>query len=227
MPLKDTDHIFEIGCGTGAMSAYLAREIVPNGQVTACDPEENRIRFAKQNFAEISNLKFIHATGAVALENKENVYDVIVSNAVLHWIKQDELEKTLEKMFTALKPGGISGHNFNEGIPNTYKTLGKIDASKLEEFLKVRPTMLKEEFAEMSKKVGFVVLDSGKVDNVTQFETEEEILKLVDATTYGLFGWERLYKDAKEKGKKVKFDMSKTGKLKHISKLVHFILKKS
>ena len=52
---KDTDHVFELGCGTGAMSARLAKEIVPNGRVTACDPEE-RLGFALQ----LKNFQIYH-----------------------------------------------------------------------------------------------------------------------------------------------------------------------
>ena len=38
IPFNATDHVFEIGCGTGEMTARIAKEIVPNGQITACDP---------------------------------------------------------------------------------------------------------------------------------------------------------------------------------------------
>ena len=222
---KDADHIFELGCGTGAMSAYLAREVVPNGQVTACDPEENRIRFAKENFAEISNLNFILGTGAVALDNKENVYDVVLSNYVLHWMKDDELEKTLDKVFSALKPGGIASHNFVDDLPNTYKVLGKLNESMLKRLSDILRPIKMEKFAELARKVGFIVLDSKKATYVTELEIKD-LLKLIDASTYGLFGWEEIYHDAIEKGKTVEYDMSETGKVKHDSSLVHFILKK-
>ena len=223
---KDTDNVFEIGCGTGAMSAYLAREIVPNGQVTACDPEGNRIRFAKQNFAEISNLKFMNATGAVGLENRENVYDVILSNYVLHWMKEDELEKTVEKMFSALKPGGIAGHNFVNDVPDTYKVLGKLDENRLKRLLNTTHLIEIEKIADLARKVGFIVLEIGKADYMSEIDTEEDLVKLLDASTYGLFEWEKLYNDAKEKEIAINFDLSEAGKIKHVSHLVHAILKK-
>ena len=147
---KDTDHVFELGCGTGAMSARLAKEIVPNGRVTACDPEESRIRLAVEKFSDIPHLEFIHGTGSAALENKEDVYDVILSNAVLHWVKEDDLENTIGRMFTALKSGGIAAHNFIEGIPNTYKILGKIDRSKVEQLLETVHPIQEEAFAELA-----------------------------------------------------------------------------
>lgn len=93
LKLKDTYHVFEVGCGTGTTSAYLAKEIVPNGAVTACDPVANRIQVGRRNFSTIANLEFIHATGAESLKGREGVYDAVVSNAVLHWINDEELVK--------------------------------------------------------------------------------------------------------------------------------------
>ena len=74
IPFQATDQVFELGCGTAAMSARMAKEIVPNGQVTACDPEGTRVRFAMDKFSDIPNLHFIHATGSAALTNKDNLY---------------------------------------------------------------------------------------------------------------------------------------------------------
>ena len=223
---KDTAHVFELGCGTGAMSARLAKEIVPNGRVTACDPEENRIRLAVENFSDIPHLDFIHGTGSATLENKKDVYDVILSNAVLHWIKEDELEITMDRMFTALKSGGIAAHNFIEGIPNTYKILGKIDKSKVEKLLETVHPIQEEAFAALARKAGFVIVNSRRRLHETEVDTEENLLKLVDASTFGLFEWEKTYNCGKDRGIFVKFEVTETGKFAHRSSLVSFILKK-
>ena len=225
-PFKDSDHVFELGCGTGAKSAHIAKEIVPNGKVTACDPEKNRIQFAIEKFSDIPNLQFIYATGLVALENKKDVYDVILSNAVLHWIKEDELKDTLVKMFAALKSGGISSHNFIEDIPNTYKTLRKINEDKVNGMLDILYPIQEEKFAELARKAGFVVVDSQKYLHVTEVNTEKDLLKLADASTFGLFGWEKAYNDARDNGLLVKFDVTDTGKLAHKAEMILVILKK-
>ena len=226
IPFKNTDHVFELGCGTGAMSAHLAREFVPKGKVTGCDPEGSRIRFAEDKFAETTNLNFMQATGAVALRNKENVYDVVVSNAVLHWINENELDETVENMFVSMKPGGTAAHNFIEDIPDTFKVLGKLDEGKLSKFLDTLHLIKCEKFEALAKKVGFIVVDSCKVDHVTELETEDELVTFLDASTFGLFGWKKLFNDAKEKGTNVNFAKSDLGMIKHVSGLVQFILKK-
>ena len=171
-------------------------------------------------------MEFIHGTGSAALENKEDVYDVILSNAVLHWVKEDDLENTIGRMFTALKSGGIAAHNFIEDIPNTYKILGKMDESKIKELLKVIHPIQEETFAELARKAGFVIVNSRRRFHETEVDTEENLLKLVDASTFGLFEWEKTYNCGKDRGIFVKFEVTETGKFAHRSSLVSFILKK-
>ena len=226
IPFKDTDNVFEIGCGTAAMSARMAKEIVPKGQVTACDPEESRIRFAMDKFSNISNLHLIHATGSAVLENKADLYDVIISNAVLHWLKEDELKKTMVNMFNALKSGGIAAHNFIEDMPSSCHFLRKIDQKKIKKLLEILHPIEKAEFAVLAREVGFVVGDSESCVFKTEFDTVGDLLTTVDASTFGLFGWEKAYNDANSKGVQVEFDTSDDGKIEEVLKALSFVLKK-
>ena len=226
IPITDKDHVFELGCGTAVMSARMAKEIVPNGQVTACDPEENRIRLAMEKFSDIPNLHIIHATGSAALTDKEDLYDVIVSNFVLHWIKEDELRKTMVHMFNALKSGGIAAHNFINDMPSTYLTLGKMDEEKLKELRTVVYPIKMEKFADLAREVGFVTVHSESSTFDTEFDTIDDLLRMSDASCFGLFGWEKVYNDAKSQGMQIEFDTSDSGKHVHRTKLVSFILKK-
>ena len=226
IPLTDKDHVFELGCGTAAMSARMANEIVPNGQVTACDPEESRIRLAIEKFSDITNLHFIHATGSEALKDKDDLYDVIVSNFVLHWMKENELQDTMKKMFNALKSGGIAAHNFIYDMPNTYHALGRLDEKKFAGLYDIVHPIKTEKFAELAEEVGFVTVYSESSTQYTEFDTVDDLLKITDATTFGLFNWEEVYNDAKSKGLQVEFDTSDSGKPAHGTNLARFILKK-
>ena len=226
IPFNATDHVFEIGCGTAAMSARLAKEIVPKGQVTACDPEESRIRFAMNKFSDISNLHLIHATGSAALENKADLYDVVVSNAVLHWMKEDELKRTMVNMFNALKSGGIAAHNFLEDMPSSCHSLRKIDEKEIKKLLEILHPIEKAEFADLAREVRFVTVYSKSYTFVSEFDTVDDVLTLTDASTYGLFGWKKLYNDARSRGLQVDFDLSDAGKPIEAIKLDIFVLKK-
>ena len=226
IPFKDSYRVFDLGCGTAAMSARMAKEIVPNGQVTACDPEENRIRLAMENFSDIPNLNIIHATGSAALKDKDDLYDVIVSNFVLHWIKEDELRKTMVNMFNALKSGGIAAHNFLEDISSSCHSLRKIDEKKVNELFEIVHLIKKEKFEELASKVGFITEYSERCTSRTEFDTMDDIFRLVDSSTHGLIGLEKLYNDAVSKGMQVDIDVSDAGKPIEEIKLVTFILKK-
>ena len=226
LPFKDTDHVFEIGCGTAAMSARMAKEIVPNGQITACDPEESRIRFAIDKFSDIPNLHLIHATGSAALEAKADLYDVILSNAVLHWMSEEELKKTMVNMFNALKSGGIAAHNFLEDMPSSCRSLRKLDEKKVEELMEIMRPIKKEKFADLAREVGFITAYSEKSMFKKEFDTVSDLLKTMDATTFGLFGWEKTYNDAKSNGLQVEFGTSDKGKLLEVIKSHIFVLKK-
>ena len=48
----------------------------------------------------------------------------------------------------------------------------------------------------------------------------------MDASTFGLFGWEKAYNDANSKGVQVEFDASDDGKIEEVLKTLSFVLKK-
>jgi trans-aconitate methyltransferase len=59
LKLHGDEHILDVGCGDGKVTAELARA-VPRGSVTGVDASAEMIKFAKKTFppSEISNLKF-------------------------------------------------------------------------------------------------------------------------------------------------------------------------
>ena len=93
---KPGEHILDLGCGTG----HLTQRIQSLGAiVTGIDSSAEMIQQAEENFPE---LKFSVANAANFYF--EEPFDAIFSNAVLHWIKdQDSLIKTV---YDNLKPDG-------------------------------------------------------------------------------------------------------------------------
>jgi len=177
-------------------------------------------------FSDIPNLHIIHATGSAALKDKEDLYDVIVSNFVLHWMKEPELQDTLRKTFFALKSGGIATHNFDHDLPNTYLSLGKTDEEKMKELHNVNHPIKQEKFADLAREVGFIIVHSEVCMLKTEFDTVSDLLKTMDASTFGLFGWEKIYNDAKSNGLQVEFDTSEEGTPVEVMKNNIFVLKK-
>lgn len=98
--------ILDLGCGDGTITNQLA-EMVPQGSVVGIDASEGMIKTAlggpkKQNtiFAlrDINEIKYI------------NKFDLIFSNATLHWVKDHK--QLLKNVFKALKGNGIIRFNF-------------------------------------------------------------------------------------------------------------------
>lgn len=101
--LKGNERLLDIGCGDGKITAEIAASL-SNGTVTGIDSSSEMISFAKKNFPEDKHKNLSFALMDVCNINFKNEFDVIFSNATLHWIK-DHIP-VLKKVFSALKPGG-------------------------------------------------------------------------------------------------------------------------
>ena len=98
------ESLLDIGCGNGAVSALLARKL-PAGGVVGIDSSEPMIRSAKQSFpvSTFPNLNFCVMDAANLDFTAE--FDVIFSNASLHWVK-DQLS-VLKGVKRSLKKSGV------------------------------------------------------------------------------------------------------------------------
>lgn len=103
LKLRGDEHILDLGCGDGKVTAELARA-VPLGSVTGMDASAEMIAFAKKTFPppEIPNLKF-HIVDARHIRSQAR-FDLVFSNAALHWV--DDHEAILRGAASVLKPGG-------------------------------------------------------------------------------------------------------------------------
>lgn len=101
--LFGNEKVLDIGCGDGTITAEIARR-VPNGSVLGIDKSEDRIRFAKDHFPaeKFPNLAF--EVGDIRDLSFDGTFDVIFSNAVLHWIRDHG--PLLERIKRSLKRGG-------------------------------------------------------------------------------------------------------------------------
>jgi trans-aconitate methyltransferase len=85
--LRGDEHILDVGCGDGKVTAEIARA-VPHGNAVGIDASPQMIAFAKNTFpaSEITNLKFqICDAREIHLKKFRKKFDVIFSNAALHW----------------------------------------------------------------------------------------------------------------------------------------------
>jgi trans-aconitate 2-methyltransferase len=102
--LRGDERILDVGCGDGKVTADIARA-VPHGRVLGIDASPEMIGFAQKTFpkSKNANLKF-QICDARKLSSIEGSFDVVFSNAALHWI--DDHEAVLRGAASLLKPGG-------------------------------------------------------------------------------------------------------------------------
>ena len=102
--LRGDEHVLDVGCGDGKVTAEIARA-VPRGRVLGADASEEMIAFAKKTFppSKISNLKF-QVCDAREISSMAGDFDLVFSNAALHWV--DDHEAVLRGAASVLKPGG-------------------------------------------------------------------------------------------------------------------------
>ena len=83
---KGAEHILDLGCGDGALTAKLADQ-VPHGSVTGIDASRGMINTAFKNH-QSHNLRFELAD--INSISYQNNFDIIISNAALHWVRDHE-----------------------------------------------------------------------------------------------------------------------------------------
>ena len=105
MEFRGDERILDLGCGDGALTSRLA-ELAPRGYVLGIDASRGMIDSARKH--EKNNLKFEQAD--IRDISYENEFDLVFSNAALHWIKDHR--GLLAGVHKCLKPGGVVRFNF-------------------------------------------------------------------------------------------------------------------
>jgi trans-aconitate methyltransferase len=101
--LRGNEHILDVGCGDGKVTAEIARAL-PHGLVVGTDASAEMIGFARKTFPakQNPNLKF-QVMDAREIQFAHQ-FDLVFSNAALHWV--DDHEAILSGASAALKSGG-------------------------------------------------------------------------------------------------------------------------
>jgi trans-aconitate 2-methyltransferase len=102
--LQPHEHVLDIGCGDGKVTAEIAG-LLPGGRVVGIDSSAEMIRFARLEFPVVRcpNLR-LEVMDARDLRFDAE-FDAVFSNAALHWINRDH-RAVLAGIARALRPGG-------------------------------------------------------------------------------------------------------------------------
>ncbi|MFO7606966.1 MAG: alpha/beta fold hydrolase [Desulfurivibrionaceae bacterium] len=103
LPSSPPATILEIGCGTGTYTALLAKRY-PEAEITALDFADEMVARARKKLGGTGPVSFACADAEVFLRDHDNRFELITSNATLHWF--DNLEASAVFLEKNLHEGG-------------------------------------------------------------------------------------------------------------------------
>ncbi len=163
--------ILDLGCGTGHLTARIASS---GADVVGLDNSSDMIAKAIDDHPDI---KFI--LGSASDFHFRTQFDVIFSNAVLHWVH--EKEKAIECMFENLKPGGrlvieMGGRGNIQSILNAIQAVfEKHGMPGKNGFPWYFPSL--SEYAGLLESSGFRVVEAMHFDRPTALQDPENGIK--------------------------------------------------
>lgn len=111
--------VLDVGCGTGAITAGIARAVGAEGRAVGVDRDERLLELAREEHRACSNLQF--ELEDVASLSFRAQFDIVTAARTLQWISEPAL--AISKMKEATKPGGLLvildyNHSKNEWSPD-------------------------------------------------------------------------------------------------------------
>ena len=180
LSIVGTERILDLGCGDGALTAQLAA-LAPRGSVLGIDASRGMIDAAQAHVAD--NLSFaLHDINDL---NFENEFDIVFSNATLHWIKNHDA--LLRNVHRALRRGGILKFDFaGDGNCANFFSVVK-DAIKLPQFARYFSTFewpwympSVEEYERLVQRIPFTE-SHVRGENADRFFADQEtMIKWID-----------------------------------------------
>ncbi len=180
--LLDSDHILDIGCGDGKITAYLAKN-TPNGSVLGIDISKAMIDFATAHYPKTvySNLTFTQEDAAeIAFENQ---FDKILSFSTLHWVMDQE--KALKAIYRALVPGGkICLQTYGKGNMHVTELADRlVQTAKWKPYFPAysmqRVFFSEQEYQALCEKAGFMDIKINGAWTITPFANQQALSDFV------------------------------------------------
>jgi ubiquinone/menaquinone biosynthesis C-methylase UbiE len=98
--------VLDVGCGTGRLGDYAARELLgPDGELVGIEPLALRVDIARRRASPNHKVHIGRAEDLSLLADAS--FDVVYLNSVYHWLP--DKKPVLDEAFRVLKPGGRIG----------------------------------------------------------------------------------------------------------------------
>ncbi|MGO9307450.1 MAG: class I SAM-dependent methyltransferase [Spirochaetia bacterium] len=103
LALSGNESVLDLGCGDGKVTAEIAQRL-PDGRAVGLDSSGEMIRLARTAFPPSSHQNLRFEDGDARTLEFEREFDVVFSNATLHWVKDHR--PVLAGVARSLRPGG-------------------------------------------------------------------------------------------------------------------------
>lgn len=101
--LKGTENVLDLGCGDGKVTVEIAN-LLPDGSVVGIDNSKAMLELATELYPSNTHPNVSFQIMDACHLSFEECFDVVFSNAALHWVKNHET--VVNGIFTSLKTGG-------------------------------------------------------------------------------------------------------------------------
>src|SRR5260370_26768550 len=82
--------VLDVGCGTGAITADIARAVGPDGMALGIDRDEANVAGAARQYAGLENLDFQTADILALDEEFHNRFDIVTAARTIQWISEPQ-----------------------------------------------------------------------------------------------------------------------------------------
>src|SRR3954453_3463884 len=82
--IKQGDHVLDVGCGPGSITASIAGLVGDTGSVTGIDTSEHLIELAREHYSYLNNVHF-EVADILQYPSIEQ-FDVVSAARVLQWV---------------------------------------------------------------------------------------------------------------------------------------------
>lgn len=180
LKLKGNERILDLGCGDGILTQQLS-QLVPDGFVLGIDSSKGMIETAKEQESVNVSFRLLSINDI----NFKNEFDLIFSNATLHWIIDHR--NLLNRTYNALRKQGIIRFNFaGDGNCSTFFSVIKqvMEHSEYKDYFRAfewpwyMPRLV--DYKLLVESFDFIETNVWGENTDRYFQTKDEMIKWID-----------------------------------------------